>query len=597
MVFRRNKDMRMMNSIQTILAVGLGILIVTVVSSVGMLSYAVTNRVIRENTATSTMKMIHQANYDMDYYLRTVDTTLEGLRVSDSIGTYFKRSGERESAYAREYLNTILATREDILNIYLVTTDGTILSNDPDAVIKDTANPLEQSYYKDAVATKELVISESHIQNIALGKYPWVVTCSRAVYNGDELLGVILIDLNFSLIEDMVSRIVIGDKGYLFIIDSSGNIIYHPKLELIYSGIKEEPIELLLQSEKTMVDAVDGTQAVQFLVTDSEYSDWKVIGKIYNQDLNSYSKTLRDFFVILILVTLVISLILAAMIAGNILRPVKSLLHGMAKFQGGDLDVQVEVESQNELGILTHTFNTMTRRIKSLIDTNKNVERMKRKSELDALQAQINPHFLYNTLDSIVWMGEAGKSEEVVKMTSALSKLFRISISKGQEFITIKQEIEHVESYLIIQKMRYGDKLDYYIDVEPHLLSHRILKIVIQPLVENSIYHGLKKMPGMGTIYISIYQKCNGLGEYICVEIRDDGVGMDEEKVKQLRAGKIQSEKKSGGVGVHNVDQRIKLYYGEEYGVDIESELFEGTCVKIQLPYVQGGDFHENIGK
>ncbi len=594
---RKNKDVRFMNSIQITLAVGIGILIVTVIASVGILSYIVTNRVIRENTAQSTLKMINQVNYDMDYYLRTVETTIEGIRVSDNVLAYFHQPGQKQEAHARDYLNTLLDTREDILNIYLIRTDGEILSNDAGATIKETANALEQPYYKQAVDSEAFVISKSHIQNIALGEYPWVVTCSKAVYDGEELLGVILIDLNFSLIEDMVSRIVIGEQGYLFIIDSSGNHIYHPKLELIYSGIKEEPIEELLQSQKTIIETMDDSQTVNFVVTNSEYSNWKVIGKIYNQDLNSYSDTLREFFIVIIMVTLMVSLVLSAMIAGSILRPVKSLLRGMSEFQAGDLNVQVEIESQNELGILTNTFNTMTRRIKTLIDTNKEVERMKRKSDLDALQAQINPHFLYNTLDSIVWMGEAGKSSEVVKMTSALSKLFRISISKGHEFITIKQEIEHVESYLTIQKMRYGEKLDYNIHIDEKLLPVRIIKIIIQPIVENAIYHGLKKLPGKGTIDVNIYKETIQEEENICIEVCDDGVGMDEETVSQLLTGQILSKKKSGGVGVYNVDQRIKLYYGERYGIDVQSEMFEGTCVKIRLPYLTGGTLNENVSQ
>jgi two-component system sensor histidine kinase YesM len=592
-----HKQVRFMNSIQMTLAVGIGILIVTVIASIGILSYIVTNRVIRENASESTLKMINQVNYDMDYYLRTVETTIEGLRVSDNILAYFRASQDIEAEHTRNYLNALLDTREDILNIYLITTTGEILSNDASAVIKETANPLEQAYYQKAVETREFIISESHIQNIALGEYPWVVTCSKAVYDGDQLLGVILIDLNFSLIEDMVSRIVIGDQGYLFIIDSSGNLIYHPKLELIYSGIKTEPIQALLSSEETMIETLDDEKAINFVITDSEYSSWKVIGKIYNQDLNSYSEALREFFIIIILVTLIISLVLAAMIAGNILRPVKSLLHGMSEFQSGDLNVQVEVESQNELGILTNTFNTMTRRIKTLIDTNKDVERMKRKSDLDALQAQINPHFLYNTLDSIVWMGEANKSAEVVKMTSALSKLFRISINKGQEFITVKQELEHVESYLTIQKMRYGDKLDYIIEGQEKLLSLRILKIIIQPIVENAIYHGLKKMPGKGTIQINVYQETLEDEDHLCIDVIDDGVGMDESTVNQLLSGQILTKNKSGGVGVYNVDQRIKLYYGERYGLHIQSEMFEGTRVTIRLPYLTGGGYDEKISQ
>ncbi|MBN2222880.1 MAG: sensor histidine kinase, partial [Vallitaleaceae bacterium] len=408
--------------------------------------------------------------------------------------------------------------------------------------------------------------------------------------NDGEILGVILVDLNFSLIEDMVSRISLGERGYIFIVDEFGELIYHPKRELIYNNLREEAFEAILSSSKSVIPLEVDNEKVEYIISSSKYSNWKVVGKGYVEDLNIHRSTLGYYFMVLIITAFVVSILLVSIVAVRILHPIKNLLKGMATFQSGQLDTQVQVENSNELGILTSTFNQMTRRIKALVEKMQQVEVNKRKSDLDALQAQINPHFLYNTLDSIVWMSEAGKKEEVVKMTSSLAKLFRISINKGEEYIRVAKEVEHVESYLLIQQMRYGDKLSYKIQVDHEIFQQRMIKIVLQPIVENAIYHGIKTLPGKGIIQI----RGRGEGDFLIFEVEDNGMGMDEETKAKLLSGKIMSSSKGSGVGVYNVDQRIKLYYGRQYGLKIESELYEGTKVLIRLPMFTGEHYEKN---
>jgi len=580
------KQVRFINSIQVTLALAIGLIVVVIISSMGFLLYNATGKVVEQNSAESTQKLIRQINYDIEYYLKTIETTIDGLKYSDVVRRYFNNPTLENRERVVTYLDSLLVNREDIITIALIRPNGKVITNEKDAVIKSNVEFIFEPYYTQAMEKSGMYVSSSHVQNIILGQYQWVVSCSSTFYEQgtDKAKGVILVDLNFNLIEDMVSRIAIGEKGYVFILDKEGQIVYHPKRELIYGGIRHEPIEAIIKSNKTILKASEDKKAIHYLIASSEFSGWKVVGKVFLEDLNSYKGTLKHFFISMVIIAMVIAVLLAIILAGSILKPVKKLLQGMREFQSGQLDVQVHVETEDELGILTTKFNQMTRRIRALVAENKEAERNKRKSELEALQAQINPHFLYNTLDSIVWMGESGQSDEVVKMTSSLAKLFRISISKGNEFISIKQEIEHVKSYLTIQKMRYGEKLNYIIRVNPEVINCRMIKILLQPIVENAIYHGIKKLPMNGLIQIRVDKKERDGESYIHIEIEDNGMGIDQKMIDKVLRGEVMPGSKGSGVGVHNVNQRIKLCYGDQYGIEIESELLEGTTIIIRLP-------------
>jgi two-component system sensor histidine kinase YesM len=417
------------------------------------------------------------------------------------------------------------------------------------------------------------------------------VSCGKRILDEEtgEFLGVAVVDLNFNLINDMLNNLSLGEKGYMFIVDSEGNIIYHPQNELINSGIKDEDIDFILGSQDGYISTIENDRTKNYIVATSEYSGWKIVGTVYEDEVNKYKFITKQIFSIMIGLSLALAILVSLIISRKFLHPIKDLLKGMNQFKNGNLDTIIQVKHGNEIGELADEFNDMTVEIKKLVEENKKTENSKRKYELKALQSQINPHFLYNTLDSIVWMAEAGINEDVVEMTSSLSKLFRISINRGSEFITIAQELEHIESYLKIQKLRYGSKIDYDIKVQEELLQYSIIKIIIQPIVENAIYHGIKTMQGPGFINIEV----KDVNNKICIIVEDNGVGMEEEKCKLLLEDNSVNETKKTGIGVRNVDQRIKLYYGEEYGIEIESEIFEGTIVTIWLPkeIIKEGEF------
>jgi len=572
-------------SIQTFIALAYAIVIVVLISVIGIISFFVTSRTVDENTNEYVFQLVEQINYDIEAYVRNVENTMNSVVADDDVIEYFSvdiDEAKKRKTVLGEDLSGYMDSRSDIINIILFREDGEIALNNSSNQVKRGVAFKEESWYKDAINSETTVISNSHIQNIIVNQYKWVVSWSTKIIDQTtgELLGIVLVDLNFNLIDDMLSNLSLGEKGYMFIIDNEGDIIYHPKHELIYSGIRSEAMTLLLNSEDGYVTSTEDGRVKNYIVSTSEYTGWKVVGAVYEDELKPYDEITKQIYFLMSGLAIVLAVLISIVISRSYLHPIKDLSLAMEKFKNGNLDTRVEVGMKNEFGELADDFNDMTIQIKRLIQENQHKEKAKRKFELKSLQSQINPHFLYNTLDSIVWMAEAGMNDDVVKMTVSLSKLFRISINRGSEFVTLAQEIEHIESYLAIQKIRYGEKLDYEIKIDENLMSYRVIKIVIQPIVENAIYHGIKKLSGPGKISIVVRE----VDENITMDITDNGVGMDEAMVKELLNKDDHNSAGNSGVGVKNVDQRIKLYYGDDYGVSITSAVFEGTTVTLTIP-------------
>ncbi len=309
--------------------------------------------------------------------------------------------------------------------------------------------------------------------------------------------GVVFIDLNYSAISELCDQNSIGSKGYVFLLDQDGNVVYHPQQQQLYNELQTENIDLVMNTDKETLMDGSGDNARIYTISRSEKTGWTVVGCTNVAELLKDSKKARSIYVLVAAILVVIALVLSNFIARNITRPLQQLRDSMARVQEGDFGAaEVEVTSRNEVGSLTRSFNVMTSRIQELMNQNTYEQEQKRKSELKALQSQINPHFLYNTLDSIIWMAEGGKTKEVVLMTSSLARLLRQSISNEDELVSIEREVEYARSYLTIQKMRYQDKLEFEIHVEAEILEQQIIKLVLQPVVENAIYHGIKYKDG-----------------------------------------------------------------------------------------------------
>lgn len=407
------------------------------------------------------------------------------------------------------------------------------------------------------------------------------ISLSRRIssYEDGSFLGVILIDLNLNKIAEIFESFYANGEGALCILNDQGQIVY----PMNYDKVTPQLLEKLNSSAKDNFIARIDQEEYQVVAATFEKADWKVLSITSTGKLKeSMYDTLGIVIAAIVLVMVILGVALSRILKG-VVNPILRLKGHIDLADEGHLSERAEVLNHNETGALSKSFNKMLDRIENLMGEVVNEQEEKRKYELQALQAQINPHFLYNTLDSIIWMAEA-KNSDVVPMTEALAKLFRISLNKGNEFIRIEDEMEHVRNYLVIQSMRYTDKFTYHIEIKDEVRYCKTIKLIVQPIVENSIYHGIKKKRGKGRIDILAYRE----KEKLCIRIQDDGNGMNEETCRAILTKDSKFENSSGsGIGVKNVNERIQLYFGKEYGLRYSSVLGEGTTAELVLPVIE----------
>ncbi|HOU15681.1 MAG TPA: sensor histidine kinase [Anaerolineae bacterium] len=341
------------------------------------------------------------------------------------------------------------------------------------------------------------------------------------------------------------------------------------------------------ENEQVLDDIRGVSDVVEESIQDYMLAEVKQAEEQYRQSKQRFNR-LMIAYLVLLPGAIGFSVLAAWLISASIYQPIKKLHDVTTTIAERDLRALVTSENANEITELGISFNIMIGRIRELLAAQVKEQEALQKAELKALQAQINPHFLYNTLDTIVWMAETNQTAQVIEIVRALSSFFRIALSKGKDWIPIRQELEHVRSYLHIQKMRYRDILDYEIDVDEGVLDGTILKLTLQPLVENALYHGIKQKRNGGTIRVRARLKDQ---DQILLEVQDDGVGCTPYRLAQIRdrlddtAYTVAQEDE--GFGLANVNRRIKLYYGSQYGLAIESQYQEGTRVTVTIPLRQ----------
>ena len=431
--------------------------------------------------------------------------------------------------------------------------------------------------------TEDFALSAPHVQTLYEGVYPWVVTLAARipapVFNGGVYIA---IDFNFAELAGYVDKVGIGRHGYCYIMDEDGRLVYHPQQQLIFSHLKEEDTA----SVAALADGVHTDGTVIRAVKTATDSRWRIVGVSYTDEIAAEG---RDRIVWSIGISLACCAVLLCAVllvySRTVSRPVHALADEMKRFEQNAEAFRYTAGPATvaELQTLSDSFAHLTGRVQELMEQVRKEETALRKTELKALQAQINPHFLYNTLDSIQWMCEQGKDAEASRMVGALARLFRISISRGHELIPLSDELQHAKSYLIIQSYRYRDQFSYRFDVDESLGAYLCNKITIQPLIENAIYHGIDRMVDEGEIVISVHEAPD-CPDDILITVSDNGVGMTEEQCRKI----LQKEKSdSGGIGVKNVNDRLKIWFGERYGITLHSELDVGTTVTVRIPKVE----------
>lgn len=352
------------------------------------------------------------------------------------------------------------------------------------------------------------------------------------------------------------------------------------KLNLDIGGQYEENIEMLDNNIYILTELIQDN--IQYYI----YYQMKSMEHLKNQ-LNDQVESFVYLYIIMAAVICTAAVIVTVIVLRSITGPVKNLCEVTKQIAEGNFSTRVNLKSNDEIAILADSVNDMSGHLEELVSKIKEDERKMRYTELRLLQEQINPHFLYNTLDTIIWLVEGNNTEKAVNMVVSLSDFFRIVLSKGKEIITIKEEEQHIRSYLEIQQVRYRDILDYDIQIDPAIYSYEILKLTLQPLVENALYHGIKVKRGKGTIQVIGKRSM----DKIYFEVKDNGVGMDEEQLESLRKKMNKSCKETdSGFGLANVNERIRMNFGLPYGITIYSKLGEGTLVRVVIPAKHKGE-------
>lgn len=579
------------SSIQSVIFATVAVLVLSAVVIVTGVSMKFTNTSIFENSSEYTHTIIQQMNQNIDSYIDYMENIAYLISSNEDVQDYlFDEKIDNEGRYRiLNQFQTILDSRSDIRNVGIISKNGRMLINDGSKSVNQDLDLNTQEWYATALEKPNgPILTSSHVQHIISGERPWVITLSRGIRDrsgSGEKEGVFFIDLNYSAISGLCDQSTVGTKGYAFILDAKGNIVYHPQQQQLYNELQTENISLIMDTDEDTVLTGTGNDGKLYSISRSEKTGWTVVDCTNVKELLSKSRQAQSVYVLMAIILVIVALLFSRFMARSITLPIQKLRDSMKKVQEGDFSVSdVVVDSKNEIGSLTKSFDVMTHRIHELMEQNVHEQEEKRKSELKALQSQINPHFLYNTLDSIIWMAEGKKNEEVVLMTASLARLLRQSISNEDEVVPIANEVEYARGYLTIQKMRYKDKLEFQIEVDSSILYIPLIKLVLQPIIENAIYHGLKYKESKGLLIVKGFMKDGNA----VLQVIDDGVGMDEETLAHIY-DKHKVNYHSNGVGVYNVQKRLKLYYGEDYGITYTSELGKGTTATITIPGRQEG--------
>lgn len=549
-----------------------------VISIYSRLSSQLYDTVKQENVS-----LVNRVDSSMEVYLRNI------MKLSDTI--YYgiiKNTNLSEDSIGEKLTLLYNNNKEQVSNIALISKEGEPISVVPAARFRKNFKAEDEEWFVNALnKTENIHFTLPHVQKMfekGDNSYKWVISMSRAVeitVGGSTEQAVLLIEMAYQGLEEVLDEVTLGNGGYIYLMDSKGEIIWHPKYELIASGrVKENNLVAAGYDDGSREEIFNGTR--QTVVTKTVgYTGWKLVGVIKGTGISLNMLKTRLFIVFVILLIIFIVILINSYISFRVTNPIRELEKSVKELEEGNLDADIYMGGSYEVQHLGKSVQDMKFRIKGLMQDIVSEHEEKRKSEFDSLQAQINPHFLYNTLDIIVWQIENEKQSEAVHTVTALARFFRLSLGKGKNIVTVRDEIDHVKNYLMIQHMRFKNKFDYEFDIAEDVLELPSLKLMLQPLVENAIYHGMEFMDGDGMIMVKAWRK----EDELYLSVADNGLGMTEDKVEMILTGESTSANGRGsGIGVKNVNERIKLYFGEAYGLTIDSEPDEGTTVIIHLP-------------
>ena len=580
-------DFLMKRSMRNILYGILILLTIGISGVIGFFAVETYRRDMDQAAEQNNQKLADQLNLSMTRYIHRM------IQVSDTL--YYNVLKNNTKYISQIFQAMYDAQKDSVESIALFDKSGRLLNVTPALTIDTGADIQKEEWFSNVFLKSENI----HFFGPAFfdcfkqpESYSWIIPMSRYVQineGGCTKEGVLLISIKYNAFAEIFGNSAFDSDRYSFLMDSSGNLVYHPRHAQINTGFAEKPPEeLAFRPDGTYIMQMDGAD-VFCCVETVGYTGWKLISVSSRSNLYLAGRKYRLFVISIILFVLLASMGISSYLARVLTNPIQKLEMDVKKISEGNLNVKVRSSGSFEVYHLGKSIQKMTVKIRQLMEEIIREQEEKRKSELNSLQAQITPHFLYNTLDSIVWMIEENRKEDASHMVTALARLLRISISKGKHIIALSDELEHVRNYLMIQSMRFKNQFTYEIRMEPGTEELFVIKLIVQPIVENAIYHGMEGMYGDGEILISAYEEENDF----FISVKDNGMGMKPEQAEALLdyAKEVQTGK-GNGLGVRNVHERIQLYFGRQYGVTIHSVIDEGTEVLMHLPKVReaGGE-------
>lgn len=572
--------------IQSTIMISFSIISISIIVILGALLYLRFSNAVREEMIQSTSTLMEQTGENLEDYLGSM------RRISDAV--YYNAIKENDFSSQdkdiQQGMNLLYeANKDNLKSIAVYNNYGSLMAAEPVASQKEDPNVTRQGWFQKAMDEKEnMHFSTPHIQNLfndSKFRYYWVISLSRAIEitdRGVSQMGVLLVDMDYSGISRMMNQINTSNNGqYYYLCDSNGEIIYHPRQIQISDGIcKESSIEAAHYKDGVYEEKFEGERR-KVVVNTISYTGWRLVGVIPYRAFTHGMIDVSYFVGILMILMVIMLVIINRVVSAKISSPILRLNESVKEYEAGEKP-EIYAGGSMEIRHLGNSIQNSYEKIDSLMKEIVKEQDERRKSEMDALQSQINPHFLYNALESLTWMVEAERNDEAVFMISQLARLFRISLSKGRTVITIGDELQHAQSYMNIQKIRYKNKFSVDFQVDPSLYEYCTVKLILQPILENAINYGVREMDDCGEIIIKGKKEKGN----IILSVEDNGLGMSQEEVEFVLTDSNRIHKHGSGVGLMNINNRIKILFGKEYGLIVESEPDEGTRVSICIPAV-----------
>ncbi|MDQ0877882.1 two-component system sensor histidine kinase YesM [Paenibacillus sp. V4I3] len=565
------------------------ILIAVPLGIASYLTYTSYSASIQKNTGKYQMDVVKELTANIDTYMNELNLLTLLPYQSQQILKYLEAGGQsasnlsfNERVTIEDFTKRVFANgRLDISGVTLYRVSGGTYS----AMLEEQANysikSVEDEPWYEKVSKTGKIVYIGTFNKTALDTNNQVYSFARKIRSVDtgKVLGYLVLDVDKNVIRNKIEAIS-NEKKNIMIVDNEGSMIY----KSMEYGIDSDKLLPYKGAGTVVYKQNNDTELLSYYT--SPFTGWTMIEMVPLATLLQDTVYVRNYIILIGAVCLLLAFIIFTIFALRITNPISELRNLMKKVVVGDLHVSIPISSRDEIGQLSQSFNIMVSKLSDLGYRLYESEIREKNAQISALQSQINPHFLYNTLGSISMYAEIQGNREVVKMTNNLSKLLRYSINSHKSQVPLNMELEHVKGYMAIQQIRFEEKIQFHVNIEPELLSYSVIRFILQPIIENSIVHGIDKGNGYGNIILTGKKQEDNM----LITIQDDGAGMSAVQLQNLLDKKFDlasSEEGTGGHGLMNVHRRIALRYGNQYGIKIESSLQQGTIIFLTLPLIE----------